>query len=357
MSIYYETLNRIGCNEIDCMLQEITNRFQNNENATEKIKPLILETCANMFLNYMCSEKYQYKNTNFQQIVRRFDEIFWEINQGYALDFLPWLKPAYKQHLNKLRQWANDIRKFLSFEIIENRIRTIDIHSAASDFTDALLLLLEDDDTVNLQHILFELEDFVGGHSAIGNLVMIMINEVIKNPDVVRKIQNEIDFVTNRNRAVNLFDKPQMPYTEAIIFETLRFTSSPIVPHVATKDTHIQDYFIAKGTVIFLNNYDINISTEYWQEPHLFQPERFICPTTNRLVKPSYFIPFSTGKRTCIGQKLVQGFSFLIIASIFQNFNVTLPEKEVNNTKRCCMALPPDCFTFNFTQRPPTNRI
>lgn len=35
-----------------------------------------------------------------------------------------------------------------------------------------------------------------------------------------------------------------MPYTEAVILETLRTTSSPIVPHVATQTTKIAGMFL-----------------------------------------------------------------------------------------------------------------
>lgn len=103
---------------------------------------------------------------------------------------------------------------------------------------------LEEDEELNWQHIIFELEDFLGGHSAIGNLVMLTLAAIVKNPEVGEKIQKEIDDITSGNRDVNLFDKPQMPYTEATILETLRTSSSPIVPHVANQDTSIGGKYI-----------------------------------------------------------------------------------------------------------------
>jgi cytochrome P450 family 307 subfamily A len=85
-----------------------------------------------------------------------------------------------------------------------------------------------------------------------------------------------------------------MPYTEATILETLRVTSSPIVPHVATEDSSIGGYDVPKGTVVFLNNYELNTGEDYWSEPDLFKPERFVVD--NQIVKPAHFIPFSTGR-------------------------------------------------------------
>ena len=62
------------------------------------VKPLIQATCANMFSNYMCSESFDYDDADFMGVVQNFDEIFWDINQGYAVDFLPWLLPMYQVH-------------------------------------------------------------------------------------------------------------------------------------------------------------------------------------------------------------------------------------------------------------------
>ena len=72
-------------------------------------------------------------------------------------------------------------------------------------------------------HVLYELEDFLGGHSAIGNLLMRAVGELCSNPQVMANIQEEIDRTTGGNsRPVTLEDRPNMPYTEAAILETDR---------------------------------------------------------------------------------------------------------------------------------------
>ena len=156
------------------------------------------------------------------------------------MDFLPWLLPFYNRHMNRLSKWSKDIRQFILSRIIDHHRSTLDPNAPPRDFTDALLLHLEEDELLNWQHIIFELEDFLGGHSAIGNLVMLALAGIVKNPEVGTKIQEEIDRVVGNCRPVDLFDKPDMPFTEATILETLRMSSSPIVPHVANQDTMIE---------------------------------------------------------------------------------------------------------------------
>lgn len=341
----YDHVNKVSCDEMVVLLKELQKEPLGQPCA---LKPIVLAACCNMFTQYMCSTSFDYRDEGFKQTVRYFDEIFWEINQGYAVDFLPWLQPIYSNHLKKLSTWASEIRQFILSRIIDEHRASLDIHSPPRDFTDALLMHLEEDPNMSWQHIIFELEDFLGGHSAIGNLVMVTLATVVKHPEVIKRIQEEVDAVTGGTRNPNLFDKSAMPYTEATLWETLRTASSPIVPHVATVDSTIDGYVVHKGTLIFVNNYELNHGSDYWTEPELFKPERFLSSTGN-IVKPAHFIPFSTGKRTCIGQRLVQCFSFIILATLLQHYDIS--SKGDVTTQPGCVAVPPDCFKLLLTPR------
>lgn len=107
--------------------------------------------------------------------------------------------------------------------------------------------------------------------------------------------------------------------------------------------------FIRKGTCVILNNYEINKSNQYWNDACSFLPERFIKNGT--VIKPSYFIPFGTGKRTCMGQQLVQGFALVLVAGIIQNYDVAIEHPKYLKTKPACVALPPKTFPFILTKK------
>jgi len=199
-------------------------------------------------------------------------------------------------------------------------------------------------------HVLYELEDFLGGHSAIGNLLMRAVGELCSNPDVMANIQEEIRRTTGDNsRPVVLEDRPNMPYTESAILETLRLSSSPIVPHVAMQDTSVAGYDVKEGTMVFLNNYELNISPDYWEQPLRFDPGRFI--KQGKIVKPEYFIPFSTGKRACMGYRLVQHVSFVALATLLQYFDVSSADPSTIHLPKACVAVHPDAFHVILTPR------
>lgn len=175
-------------------------------------------------------------------------------------------------------------------------------------------------------NLLFALEDLLGGSSAIGNVMLRVLAFVAQHPEVQQKLQEETDLVIGRDTPVSIDHRKDMPYTEATIMEVLRHTSSPIVPHVANQDTTIGGYQVNKGTVVFLNNYALNMSEEHWSEPMAFNPERFL--ENGVYSKPANFLPFSTGKRACVGSKILIHVCFVTLANIIQKFNVAVPVNE-----------------------------
>ncbi|XP_032592918.1 cytochrome P450 307a1-like [Drosophila grimshawi] len=408
-SSYFKKMSRIGCNEITILMQKLKTVIEPGK--AFDIKPLLLTACANMFSQYMCSMRFDYEDKEFQKIVHFFDEIFWEINQGCALDFMPWLLPFYAKHTKKICHWSTTIRKFILERVINQRELNIDLDGPDIDFTDVLLKSLIENKNVTRNTIIFMLEDFIGGHSAVGNLVMLSLSYIAKDPVIGSRLQCEVDLVSkNGQRNITLFDMDKMPYTMATIFEVLRYSSSPIVPHVATEDTQISGFGVTSGTIVFVNNYVLNMSNKYWKNPDQFQPERFLeenlntgsisskCNNKRRCSEESdsgiefekeailnhsseenpnittkidektihvnaeprkfqlrknipHFLPFSIGKRTCIGQNLVRGFGFVLLANIIQKYNINCADLSTIKIQPASVALPAICFPLVLTPR------
>lgn len=350
--------------------------------AAINLKPILMTTAMNMFSHYMCNVRFDAENDpEFKKVVDHFDEIFWEINQGYAVDFLPWLAPFYKKHLDKLSGWSQEIRAFILSRIVEQREMNLETEGPEKDFLDGLLRVLHEDPTVDRNTIIFMLEDFLGGHSSVGNLVMLCLTAVARDPEVGRKIRAELDGLTKGKRPVSLLDRPNLPYTEATVLECLRYASSPIVPHVATENAAVAGYGVEKGTIVFINNYELNMSEEYWKEPEKFDPTRFLEKSKAKVRRNSlcdsgmesdgerpikaegekegwsvmknipHFLPFSIGKRTCIGQTMVTTMSFVMFASIMQEFEVAAEHAEDLRQKPACVALPKDTYSLYLVPR------
>ncbi|XP_049797832.1 probable cytochrome P450 304a1 [Schistocerca nitens] len=140
-------------------------------------------------------------------------------------------------------------------------------------------------------------------------------------PEVQKRVQQELDSIIGPSRLPNLNDRPNLPYTEATLRETMRFqTLLPIgIPHLALDDAKVKGYNIPKGTVVVTNLWSMHMDKDVWGDPDRFRPDRFLGPD-GKITNKDYTLPFSTGKRVCPGETFARQNMFLMLAAILQNF-------------------------------------
>ncbi|XP_049536982.1 cytochrome P450 307a1-like [Anopheles darlingi] len=321
--------------------------------ATVAIKPLVLGICANVFAQYFGSYRFEAQDPRFQQLLGNFDQIFWEVNQGYAADFLPFLLPLHRQNLKRMDRLAEEIRHVILETIIGDRYERWTEGSEPRDYVDSLIDHVKSKcgPALEWETALYALEDIIGGHSAVGNFLVKAFGYIVQHPEVQQRIQAEADGVLERHgkQMIELHDRTEMPYTEAVIMEALRLIASPIVPHVANQDSHIGGYAVEKDTLIFLNNYDLSMSPELWDAPERFTPERFL--QGGRLVKPDHFIPFGAGRRSCMGYRMTQLLSFSILANLLRSYTIGPVEGQDYRVPVGSLAMPEQSYTFTVMPR------
>jgi len=202
------------------------------------IKKKLLETTVSIFLRYFCSIKTE-KNEEFAKFIKDFDKIFYEVNQGYASDFLPFLEKVSGNNEVEMKKCSENIRRFVEKEVIRDRLDTLEEGTEDKDYVDALLRNVKFGGDVRLskETALFSLEDILGGHSAIGNFLVKAMTFIVDNEEVQGRVLQEIGQVGKE--FITLDDRDKMPYTDSVIMEALRLIASPIVPHVANQDTQI----------------------------------------------------------------------------------------------------------------------
>ncbi|XP_050450159.1 cytochrome P450 307a1-like [Cataglyphis hispanica] len=343
----YNQLNGIIGAEVELLVDHLNGIAGESLHA----KPLIMHTCANVFLNYFCSRSFPLGDVAFREMVENFDKVFYEVNQGYAADFMPFLMPLHQRNMTRMINWTHEVKQFMEKYVIGDRLANWKSIIPEEDYVDCLINHIKTDAEPKMTWdiAMFALEDIVGGHSAVGNLLVKILGYLVTRPHVQRMAQMEIDGVEIPGRFVGLENRGKMPYTEAIVLEAIRVIASPIVPHVANQDSSVAGYKIEKDTFIFLNNYDLNMSKELWTSPEEFMPERFV--QNGKLLKPEHFLPFGGGRRSCMGYKMVQYISFSTIATLLKNFNILPVEKESYKVPIGNLALPEKSFNFHFERR------
>nr|AKH03498.1 cytochrome P450 307F1 [Paracyclopina nana] len=355
------TLDRLcqeECNQLIAIIQEKASFCE-----TIDLKPLIIKGCANIFSQYFCStERFDYENYNFAQYCNSFDEIFWEVNNGRAVDFLPWLMPFYENSTAcfAMKKATCVVRSFVKEFIINAKRLSQGPHANSStpkDFLDTIMVYLNDEKSLKQEAILtsqtalFALEDILGGHSAVANIILRILYDISLQKEYAAKITGQIEIVqSDKIGLISLEEKHRLPVIVAAMHETIRLTCSPIVPHQATQDSSIGGHLVPKDTVIFVNNHALNMSDKFWNSPSKYDPIRFIDTSTGDFVKPSHFQPFSMGKRSCMGYKMVHNIAFSLVANILLHFDLESPSNSEKSIPLGMLALPSK--PFEFTIRP-----
>ncbi|XP_060079129.1 cytochrome P450 2J6-like [Ylistrum balloti] len=152
---------------------------------------------------------------------------------------------------------------------------------------------------------------------------------LIRHPEVQGKMRSEISRVTGDARAPCLSDRPNMPYSEAVITEALRCGNVlPLsLPHTVSKDTVVDGYTIPKGVFVIPNVGSVLNDPREFENPEMFDPERFIDTDGNLRGHEKVALTFSLGKRVCMGEPMARIQLFLILTSLVQRFEL-LPEHE-----------------------------
>ncbi|XP_069830120.1 cytochrome P450 2K6-like [Dendropsophus ebraccatus] len=143
---------------------------------------------------------------------------------------------------------------------------------------------------------------------------------MIKYPDIQEKVQDEIEKVIG-SAEPQLVHRQHMPYTDAVMHEIQRFSDiAPAgVPRQTTKDVTLKGFVIPKGTQIIPCLTSVLHEAKYFKKPNEFYPEHFLDSEGN-FVKSEAFIPFSAGKRSCVGENLAKMVLFLFFTKLLQNF-------------------------------------
>ncbi|XP_017749576.1 PREDICTED: cytochrome P450 2D17-like [Rhinopithecus bieti] len=149
---------------------------------------------------------------------------------------------------------------------------------------------------------------------------------MVLHPDVQRRVQQEIDDVIGQVQRPEMGDQARMPYTTAVIHEVQRFGDIvPLnVPHMTSRDIEVQGFLIPKGTTLFTNLSSVLKDEAVWEKPFRFHPEHFL-DAQGHFVKPEAFLPFSAGRRACLGEPLARMELFLFFTCLLQRFSFSVP--------------------------------
>jgi cytochrome P450 len=191
----------------------------------------------------------------------------------------------------------------------------------------SLLLHAQDDDTGERMSDK-QLRDeamtiFLAGHETTANALSWAWVLLSKHPDVLRKLQAEVDTVL-AGRAPTLDDLPQLRYTRMVLDEVLRlYPPAWAIGRNTIGDDTIIDYHVPANSIVAMSAYVTHRLPQFWPNPEGFDPERFAPGAEEKRPRFAYF-PFGGGPRLCIGNNFALMEAVLILAMVVQRFRLDL---------------------------------
>ncbi|XP_010525432.1 PREDICTED: cytochrome P450 98A3 [Tarenaya hassleriana] len=152
--------------------------------------------------------------------------------------------------------------------------------------------------------------------------------EMIRNPRVQQKVQEELDRVVGRDRILTEPDFSTLPYLQCVVKESMRLhPPTPLMlPHRANADVTIGGYHIPKGSNVLVNVWAVARDPTVWKDPLEFRPERFLEEDVDMKGHDFRLLPFGAGRRVCPGAQLGINLVTSMLGHLLHHFVWTPPE-------------------------------
>ncbi|XP_021957315.1 methyl farnesoate epoxidase [Folsomia candida] len=338
---------------------------EHGEKPVENIKERLMLAVVNALWAICTGIRHKQNDQELLDMSNKANNAFEGIlDGGGAVVFMPWLVrifPGWTGY-DKIKRALSDLADYMRKPVIDHQKTRQDDFDR--DFTDAFLKEIDKTTDPNsafmgklgVDNLVTTLGDlYFAGTDTTATTLSWMMLYFTKFPETQKKFQSEIESITGNTRAITVSDRPNMPYTEALIAETLRFsTITPQgVQHKAMKDQEYKGYLIPKDTVITANVYHIHFDPKIWGDPENFRPERFLSPDGKTFKKHDALIPFSTGRRQCLGETLARDSLFLFSTNIAQRFDIEFDKNGPDHgfESKLSFILTPKPFNVIFKDR------
>ncbi|KAJ0969446.1 hypothetical protein J5N97_022323 [Dioscorea zingiberensis] len=147
--------------------------------------------------------------------------------------------------------------------------------------------------------------------------------ELVKNPQIMRKLQDEVREIACGKLIVKEEDLNKMSYLKSVIKEVLRLhpPAPLLVPRESVDSCQIEGYDIPRKTRVIINYWSIARDPKTWDSPDEFRPERFIDNPIDFKGQDYEYIPFGSGRRICPGMQFAISTIELALANLVYQFD------------------------------------
>ncbi|XP_075871410.1 cytochrome P450 2K4-like [Nelusetta ayraudi] len=331
-----------------CHLVEVFQSFKGEPfDSTQPVNYAV----SNIICSLVYGSRFQYDDPDFTSLVDRTNRIIQLIGSPSIQIFnnFPWLGPLIRQKNFLMRSFqANKQQNLRLFARLQETLNP----QMCRGFVDSFMVRkqhLQESGTKSHFHddnlLITVLNLFAAGTDTTATTLRWALLFMAKYPRMQDQVQGEISSVIG-GRQVQLEDRRNLPFTDAVIHETQRLANIlPLaLPHRTSQDVTFQGHFISKGTTVFPLLMSVLYDENEWEEPRRFHPAHFL-DKNGKFVKRDAFMPFSAGRRVCLGESLAKMELFVFFTTLLQHFRFSPPAglsaEDLDLTPRMGLTLNP----------------
>ncbi|XP_072050911.1 cytochrome P450 2J4-like [Amphiura filiformis] len=318
-----------------CIAEEaeyLTEEMTSLKHTLFDLSSLFTNATSNIICSVVFGKRYGYSDSKFKYLINLFHENGQLIGTGGVLLFFPIMKYLHISKYQRIRSNISNLIKFIN-GFIKQRESSRDPDNP-NDYIDVYFNEMESNQEVgreshvNIQNMPVTVMNLFGaGTETSATTLRWSVLYMMAYQDIQKRIQQEIDSVVGRHRLPRLSDKDKLPFTSAVLLEIQRIGSvAPLgISHSCGDDTTIEGYDIPKGSVVVSNLWAVHHDPDTWKNPDEFNPDRFL-DQNGYLREREELIPFSTGRRICIGEHLAKMELYIFFTHLLHRFTFKKPD-------------------------------
>ncbi|XP_072024455.1 cytochrome P450 2U1-like [Amphiura filiformis] len=294
---------------------------------------LFPKATSNVLCSVIFGKRFDYDEPKFERLLHISKRQIEIIGTGVVALYVPLVKYFQGDITQELVAITTEQREELNKFITEHK-ENFDPDNLDS-YLDVYLSEIEKskengtESEVNEDNLICTIREIFGAgtESSASTMGWLMLH-MMEYPEVQTRVHQELDAVVGRNRMPRMSDKPDLVYTHATILEVQRIQSiGPLgFPHLSSQKTSIGDFEIPAGTIVVPNVWAIDHDPDVWPDPWRFDPNRFISEDGG-IFREEEVIPFSLGRRVCLGENLAKMELFLFFSHLLHQFTIKKVDK------------------------------
>ncbi|XP_067651955.1 cytochrome P450 2U1-like [Haliotis asinina] len=290
---------------------------------------MVYNAVTNVICGTVFGKRFEYTDPLCDRFMKAVEENFANLGQVGMLNVLPILR-FLPGDLFKFKKTMHNIDTILSLFIkpmIEEHLQNQDDDNV-DDFIHAYIKEMrlrnekQEDTTFDLENLTINILDlFMAGTETTATTIRWTLVYFLHYPEIQEKCFREIRENIGQSRRPSMKDKVNLPYVEATIMEVLRRADiAPTdLPHTVPHDVQFRGFMFPKGVLVIPMLNSVLQDPEIWGDPDNFRPDRFL-DDRGKIVKKDEFIPFSLGRRVCLGESMARMELFLFLTTMIQRF-------------------------------------